>query len=335
MHRLRRFILLPLAAFAGAATTPPGYRVASNIPGPDGNGWDYARVDPASHRLYVAHGDAVTVIDLAGGESRSIGSVQRAHAVLPIPGTSTLLVTSGGDASVRLIDTHTDRETARIAVGDKPDAAIWDPKTRRALVMNADGGSISVVDVAGARVERTISVKPALEYAALDRTGALFVNDEDANEIETVDLASGNVGAPIPLAGCEAPSGLAYDAATDRLIAACANGKAAVVDARRRRLVALIDIGRGPDAVILDARRRLAFVPCGRDGVLEMLALDGPGGVRRIATVRTEVGARTGALDPVTGAIYLPTARFAAATTPGARPAAVPGSFHVLVVRPS
>ena len=128
---------------------------------------------------------------------------------------------------------------------------------------------------------------------------------------------------------------MAYDRATSRAISSCANGKAAVVDAQRRRLVKLIDIGRGPDAVILDKDRRLAFIPCGRDGVLEILMLDGPEGVRRVATVETEVGARTGALDPRTGAIYLPTARFGPPSAEGKRAQALPGTFHILIVRPS
>ena len=332
----RQLAFLALATSLAGAAPPPPHTVASSIPGPDGTGWDYARVDSATHRLYVAHGDAVTVIDLAHGRaSSSIGAVSRAHAVLPIPGTTTLLVTSGRDGTVRLLDARDGRETARLAVGENPDAAIWDSATRRALVMNAQGGSVSVVDVAAARVERTIPVKPALEYAAVGPGGALFVNDEDANEIEVVDLRTGKTGTPIPLTGCEAPSGLGYDTASGRLISACANGKAAIVDARRRRLVGLVDIGRGPDAVIIDEARRLAFIPCGREGTLEVLSLDGPAGVRRIETVRTAVGARTGALDPSDGAVYLPIAEFGPPATAGGRPVAKPGTFHVLVVRPS
>lgn len=322
------------AALAGPAPTPH-YAVAGRISGPDGQGWDYARVDPSTRRLYVAHGDAATVMDLAsGGAPTSVGAFSRAHAVVPIPGTTTLLVTSGRDNSVRLLDTRDGHEIAKLPVGENPDAAIWDPATRRALVMNAESGSLSVIDVARAKVERTIVVKPALEYAALGGDGTLFVNDEDAIELDVVDLRASTVGMAVPLTGCEGPTGLAYDAANGRLIAACANSKAAVVDARRRRLVGLVDIGRGPDAVILDAKRRLAFIPCGRDGVLDVLALDGPAGVRKVASVPTATGARTGALDPTDGAIYLPTAEFGPPAMPGGRPSAKPGTFHVLIVRP-
>ncbi|WP_336961408.1 YncE family protein [Sphingobium aquiterrae] len=329
-----RLALALFAATAVAAAPAPTYVAGRQIAGPDG-GWDYARVDPATRRLYVAHGDVVTEIDLANGDAvRSFGTFAKAHAVVPIPG-GMLLVTSGRDNSVRLFDTGAAREVARIAVGADPDAAFYDPATGHAVVMNAKGGTVSVIDIATRRIVRTIPLKAGLEYGVLGGGGTLFVNNEDANEIETANLATGKVGPAIPLAGCEGPTGLAFDAKTNRLIGACANGKAAVVDAGTHRLVTLLDIGRGPDAAIVDARRRLAFIPCGRDGVLDVIALDAPGGARVIGTVKTEPGARTGALDPSDGSVYLPTARFSPAATAGDRPVALPGTFHVLAVSPN
>ncbi|WP_254447729.1 hypothetical protein [Sphingomonas sp. ID1715] len=65
-----------------------------------------------------------------------------------------------------------------------------------------------------------------------------------------------------------------------------------------------------------------------------MIALDGPGAPKVIEQVQTEYGARTGALDPADGALYLPTARFAPASDRGSRPAAVAGTAHLLVVKP-
>jgi hypothetical protein len=106
-----------------------------------------------------------------------------------------------------------------------------------------------------------------------------------------------------------------------------------VVDAGTRREVALLDIGKGPDAVILDAARRLAFIPCGKSGTLTVLSL-ASGHVAVTGTVTTETGAKTGALDPRDGALYLPTARFGPPATPGARGVAIPGTFHIVTVKP-
>jgi DNA-binding beta-propeller fold protein YncE len=336
---MRHLILVGLALTAsltagGAAQTIPAYGVSGAIAGPDGS-WDYASVDPVSHAVYVARGENVTVIDPIAGTSRSIGTTAKSHAVVPIPDRHLLLVSSGHDDSVRLLDPASGRETARIAVGNDPDAAFYDAERHRAVVINAKGGTVSVIDVAAARVLRTITLKPGLEFGVLGPNGTLFVNNEDANEIETANLDSGQPGPTIPLTGCTSPSGLAYDAVTDRLISACANGKAAIVDAGKRRLTGLLDIGMGPDAVILDAARRLAFIPCGRDSLLEVIALDGPNRPAVTSAIKTEPGARTGALDPRTGVLYLPTARFAAPIAPATRPGTVPGSFHLVVVSPA
>lgn len=320
------------ATVGAAAASAPTYVAGRQIAGPDG-GWDYAKVDPETRKLYVAHGDVVTEIDLANGDAvRSFGAIAKAHAVVPLPG-GRLLVTSAHDNTARLFDTKSGRETARIAVGDDPDAAFYDAATGHAVVMNAKGGTVSVIDVATRAVVRTITLKPGLEYGVLASGDRLFVNNEDANEIETANLATGKVGPTIALAGCQGPTGLALDDKTDRLISACANGKAAMVDAKAQRLVSLLTIGAGPDAAIIDANRRLAFIPCGKDGVLDVIALDAPGGAKIVATVKTEPGARTGALDPSDGSLYLPTARFAPPVA-GSRPAALPGTFHILAVSP-
>ena len=84
----------------------------------------------------------------------------------------------------------------------------------------------------------------------------------------------------------------------------------------------------------MDEARGLAFIPCGKDGVLDILSLTGST-VTHVGIVRTEVGARTGALDAKTGSIYLPTAKFGPPAAAGGRPVMLPGSFHVLVVKPT
>lgn len=321
-----------IALLALSAPATPQYTVSGKLAGPDG-GWDYAQVDPTTDALFVARGDSVTVVDLTHGTTRSMGAIARAHAVLPLPG-GRLLVTSGNDASVRILDQASGAERARIAVGKKPDAAVLNADRSRAYVMNAKEGSVAEVDTAAARLLRTIAVRPGLESAVLVGT-RLYADNEEANAIEVIDLAAGKALAPIALPGCDGPTGLGLDAKHDRLISACANRKAAVVSLASGHLAGLVDIGGGPDAVIVDAARGLAFIPCGRDGTLDLLSLHASGAVTRVGRVKTEVGARTGALDPRTGTLYLPTARFTEPSPKTDRPVPLPGSFHVLIVRPA
>lgn len=334
MRRARLPLLLVSIAAAAltGASAAPAYHVTGAIAGPDG-GWDYASVDADKHTLYVAHGDTAMAVDLAHGNAvRSLGMVAKAHAVVPITGSNLLLVSSARDNSVRLLDIGDGHEVARIAVGSDPDAALYDATSGRAVVMNAKDGTVSIIDVAARKVAGTIALNAGLEFGVLGEGKTLFVNNEDANEIETADLASQKSGPAISMPGCEGPTGLGYDAATHQLISACANGKAVVVDARTRRVVRLLDIGKGPDAVIMDTAHRRAFIPCGRDGTISIVALDGAGGAKVTGLIASEVGARTGALDPSTDTLYLPTAKFAPPASGGGRPVALPGSFHIVVV---
>ena len=193
-------LLVPATIASAQAAPVSGYHVAATIPVGGDGGWDYARVDGAAHRLYVARSSTVSVVDTAAARSLApIGSIARGHAVVPVRG-GRVLVTSGNDASVRFLDAASGRELGRVTVGAKPDAAILSDDGRTAYVMNAEDGTVSVVDVDGMRVERTITVKPALEYGAIVGS-TLFVADEDANEMEVVDTVAGVTRPPIALPG--------------------------------------------------------------------------------------------------------------------------------------
>lgn len=169
-----------------AATVAGGAHRSIAVPG-DG-GWDYARVDDKADRLYVAHGDTVAVVDLASGRAvRPLGPVSHAHAVVPLA-NGELAVTSGDDDSVRFFEPGAGQQVASVGVGRKPDAAIIDPANGHLLTMDAKSGVVSDIDVGTHQVVRTIKVAAGLEYpAVVGRT--LFINNEDRNEMDVVDLA--------------------------------------------------------------------------------------------------------------------------------------------------
>ena len=319
---------LALIALPAAAQTAPGMIVSQRIAGPDG-GWDYATVDAASHRLFVARGDGVMTVDLnTGAVTPQLVAAGRTHSAFVIPGSNIGVVTSSTSGGTYLFDATTGKVTADIKTGKKPDAAVYNPDDKMLYVMNAGDGVISVIDPIAAKQTGTISVGGALEFAALDGKGHLFVNIEDKNELAAVDLKRRTVMRRTKLNGCEEPSGLAYTKA-GMLISSCGNGVATVVEASSGRQLANVAIGAHPDAVLYDAGRNRAYVPAGGDGTLTVIETSGV--PQAIGTVTTQKSARTGAVDPATGKVYLPAARYSPAVGT-ARPQAEPGSFEVLVV---
>jgi DNA-binding beta-propeller fold protein YncE len=322
-------VCLGLWAAGSAQAAGSGYHVVDRISGPDG-GWDYIRVDEANNRVLTAHGTSVMTIDLG---TKAVGSMAPGvilHDAMPVNGGAEVLVTNGGTATAVFVNAKTGAVVATVPTGKGPDAAAFDPKTGLALVMDHAGGQITLIDPKTHTVAGTIDIGGDLEAAATDGSGKAFVNVENKNEIVAVDVAQKKVLAHYPLAGCDGPTGLAYDTADKLLIAAC-DGSTVVVDPKTGAVLQTLATGKGADGIAFDQKQKLAFVPSGREGTLAVIAfVKGKGTI--VETVPTQVSARTIAIDPRTGRLYLPTAKFGAATTPGRRPPMTPGSFQVLVV---
>ncbi|WP_206243432.1 YncE family protein [Novosphingobium terrae] len=312
------------ASAAAAFTQMPAIQVPDDL-------WDFAQWDGEHHRLLVAHGKDVLVVDPATRAVRSIGQIQYAHAVLPLPGHDRILVTSKFDDSVRILDGSSGAEVNRIAVAKDPDATVLSADGHKAYVMAAKAGTISVVDLDSMVETGRIPLKTGLEVAVLASPTLLAVNTEDFNEIELVDLATNKPAGTIPLPGCEGPTGLAIGP-NGLALSACANGKAALVDIAHRKVVRMLPIGMGPDTVIWDAAHHRFLVPCGESGSLSIIAMD-KAGPHVLPAVATGPNARTAALDPATGRLYLPSARLNPVIK-GQPKTVVSGNFRILALSP-
>jgi hypothetical protein len=322
------FGLCIASAFAGSAQAASGYHVIDRISGPDG-GWDYVRVDAKNNRVLLTHGSSVMAIDLATKAVSSFAPGQRLHDAMPVNGGAEVLVTNGGTNTVVFADAKTGATVATLDAGKGPDSAAFEPKTGVALVMD-HAGIMTLIDPKAHKVVGTINVGGALEAATADGSGRAFVNVENKNEMVAVDVAQRKVLAHWPLAGCDGPTGVAYDVADKLLIAAC-DGSTVVVDPKTGAVVQTLATGKGADGVAFDQKQKLAFVPSGREGTLSVVAFSkGKGTI--VDTVPTQTSARTIAVDERTGRVYLPAAKMAAAPAGGGRSGPVPGSFEVLVV---
>jgi DNA-binding beta-propeller fold protein YncE len=321
-----------LALSAGAALgSTAHYQVVDRIPGPDGP-WDYLRVDEAHGRVLIPRGTAVMAVDTVTKQiTTGMTPGGRQHLALPLPGGKEMLVTNGADNTAIFADIVTGASLDLVRVAKGPDAAVLEPKSGLVLVMGHAGGAVTLVDPKTHKPVGDVEVGGALEEGAADGSGRAFVNVEDKNEIAVIDVAARKTVARWPLAGCDGPTGLAYDARDGLLIAAC-DGATDLVRAGDGKVVATLATGKGADGVAYDVRRHLAFVPAGRDGTLAVIGFEhGRGSI--IQTVTTQRGARTLAVDARTGRVYLPTAQFQPSAG-GGRPTPIPGTFRVLVVAP-
>jgi DNA-binding beta-propeller fold protein YncE len=323
------------AVFSFAAIAAD-YKIVDRIKLPDG-AFDYATFDAATGRVYMPRGAFTTVIDVRTGKATRFEKGVSDHIALPVPGTDLLILTQRRGI-IRIADKETGMVLADLPGGKNPNSAAYDPVTKMVFVMNKDSGDAAIIDPAQRKIVATIPISPnTLEFPVADGAGRIFDNIETTAEIAVIDAKSRKVTGSYKLAGCEEPSGLAYAAAGRLLISSCSNGVAKVTQADTGKEVASLSIGRGPDAVIYDATRKLAFIPCGRDGVLEVISFAGLAHISVVQRVQTQPGSRTGTLDPGTGRLYLMASKPDpnAPVPPGGRGAPrLSGSWEVLVVGP-
>jgi DNA-binding beta-propeller fold protein YncE len=97
---------------------------------------------------------------------------------------------------------------------------------------------------------------------------------------------------------------MAVDPSTHRIFSSCENKKLVVVNADTGAVVASLPIGTFSDAVAFDPVRKRIF-SSNFDGTVNVFAEKGPDTYEPIATIPTRMSARTMAVDPKTGALYL------------------------------
>jgi DNA-binding beta-propeller fold protein YncE len=334
-HRLISLLLLAALSCitqSAVADTPRTVLDVIKVGGPDG--WDYTTFDPAAHTVYIAHGSAIASVNITTkAVTPHLADAQGAHIAVAFDSGNRILITHGKANQVTLNNAKTGAVETTIPTDAKPDAALIEPTTGRAFVMANGGGTVDVIDLNEKSVISRIAVGGAPEAAAYDGHGLVFTHLEDRNALVVIDAKTLMVRATYPMVGCDEPSGIAAIPNRGLILSACANQIARLTKAATGAEVASLPLGKHPDTALWDEERQVGYIPCG-DGTLTVIRFenDHPA-VSEV--VLTQAGARTGAVDPASGWVYLPTAELGAPTKPGGHPSVVPDTLKLLVVGPS
>lgn len=341
--RLFVFAIVGLAASAAgspafaAEPAPLVYKLTATFKlGGDG-GWDYATLSHDSHLLYVTRTTHTMVIDVATGKIvADIGGQQRSHGVALVPDAGRGFISDGGSGSVLIFDLKTHAILGKVAAADDADGIIYDRASNRVLVFCGDAHQMVAiapdVDPARGKAAATVDLGGSPEFAVADEKGKVFVNIADKDEVAVVDTKAMKVVARWPTGPGKRPTGMSMDRATRRLFVGCRNNKLIVMNADDGKIVADFPIGAYVDATAF--RDGLVFASCG-DGTLTIIREVSADKFELAQVVKTELGARTMAVDPTGTLIYLPTADLtfpAGSSAEHPRPVPVPGTFRILVV---
>jgi YVTN family beta-propeller protein len=339
--RKRALLGAALAALTlgGAAVAQPqaAYHLTKTIPLGSPEKWDYVVYDAPSHRVYVAHGDRVEVVD--GRDGRRLGQVTGmpggTHGTAISVATGQGFTDDGEAAQAVAYDLKTFKVLKRIPAADDADGIVLDPATGHAFVLDGDSGKITVIDPKTDAAIATIDGGGKLEAGVLGDGHRLFVEGAGKREILVVGTADNRIAARWAIPACESPHGAAVDNVGHRLFVACVNGKLQVLNTQTGAVVATLPIGKGPDSAAWDPKRKLVFSSNGQDGTISVIRQKTPDSYVALAPIKTAPSARTMDLDPVTGRLFVAAADVEPAATPGARPKAKPGTFHLMFFDPA
>lgn len=323
-------------------STPPSvaeYKVVKSVPLGAPDRWDYVTFDARTSRVFVAHGDELTVVNGDSGEV--VGHVKGfpggTHGIALVQESNRGYTDDGEAGKAASFDLKTLAVEKRIQAADDADAITFDPVSNHVFVINGDTGTITVIDPKADAAVANITVGGKLEFAVPGENGKLFVNGAEKRELVSIDSATNRIAARWPLPDCESPHGLAIDPLAHRLFVSCLNQVLNVVDSQSGQIVATLPIGKGSDAVVFDPKRKLIFSSNGKSGDISVILEKDPQTYVALTSIKTSVSARTMSINPTTGRLYLASADVAPNTPPDKRGRipTVPGSLKLLFLDPA
>jgi YVTN family beta-propeller protein len=301
-----RTVLAAILGLASIAASPAGYQVSKKVPLPGAGGWDYLTVDEHARRIYVSHATQVVVLNADSLEIvGTIPGLSGVHGIAIAAEFGHGFITSGQTDSVAVFDLESLKKTADVKVGKKPDAIVYDPATKRVFAMNGDSNSSTAINAADNKVLGTVPLGGGPEFTIADGKGNVFVNLEDKSELLRIDAQSLQVKDRWPVAPCEAPSSLAFDAANSRLFLGCRSRVMAVVDSNTGKVVASFPIGDKADASVFDVSSKIAFTSTG-DGHIYGFHQVSADSYTPLPVINTASGSKTMTMDQKTRNLLVP-----------------------------
>jgi DNA-binding beta-propeller fold protein YncE len=196
--------------------------------------------------------------------------------------TGTIVVSNMNDNTATLVAAATGRTIATLPTGEGPHEVAVSHDGRTALVSNygvrgKPGNSITVIDVPGARVARTLDLgaitRPhGMKFFPGDTLAA--VTSETSGAVIVLDVRTGRVMNKLPSHG-RATHMIGLSDRGDRLVASnIADGTISVIDPRDSGAVRVIRVAAQPEGVAISPDGRTAWAGSNRDHVVLVVDLD-------------------------------------------------------------
>jgi DNA-binding beta-propeller fold protein YncE len=279
---------------------------------------DHLGIDLARKRLLVAElgNNSVAVVDLAQGKLLTrLSRLREPQGVGYAPKADLIYVANAADGAVAIISAGDLSPVAKVNLGADADNIRPDGPDR--MIVGYGDGALAVLDAASGKRLADIPLAAHPESFQLDAAAnRVYVNLPEANRVAVIDRAAGAEVARWGLPGAAANFPMALDAAENRLFVGYRRPPVlAAFDTRSGEALAKTSICGDADDLFYDPARKRVYVSCG-EGFLAVLDASGAG-LREVARVATEPGARTALFVPELDRLFV------AVRAQGSDPAAI------------
>jgi DNA-binding beta-propeller fold protein YncE len=299
------FSLLMTSTLA-VAGTPAAVKPLASITIPASQGkYDILRVDTKRHRLLGAHEEdkSEDCFDLSSNKLLTRIKLGAAVDTAWDPDSKHYYVSVQDAQRVAVVDADTLKETGSVKVGGPTDAIIYEPKNHMVYVTHDDGTNVWVIDPATLKLVGSVEIPGAPEFMEYDPSAdRIYLNIKTKDSVVAIDPATNKVVSEWPTAPAERPHGIALSPTHHLIFVAGANGKLVAVDSTTGKVVATADIAQKVDQIAYDAKAGVLFAAGA--GAITVIRVNGTT-LTSAGEIQTPAGARTTAVDPATGAVWI------------------------------
>jgi len=275
---------------------------------PDVKGhFDHFEVDLKGKRLFATPEayKAVLVFDLETGKMiRTIGGIEKPHAVLYRQDLNRIYVTDGEAGDLKIFDGASYNLLSSVKLLEDADSIGYDPTTKYLYIDNGGGdvhqtySMLSVVDTTAGKKLADIKIDgDTLEAMALEKSGPkIYVNNKAKNQVDVIDRRKREVLASWPVTEGKTNVAIAFDETNHRLFVACRSGQIVVFDTQTGKELAALPITKGVDDMTYDGASKRLYAA--GDGNADVYQQTDPDNYKLLGKVRTGQLGKTARLVP-------------------------------------
>jgi DNA-binding beta-propeller fold protein YncE len=271
--------------------------------------FDYADIDPATHRLFLAQLGASRLLEIDTASRRVVritAGLASVHGVIVVPSLHRVFATATGTNQLVALDETSGAVLYRTATGDYPDGLTYVSSTGQLWISNESGGTETVIDAATGHVAGTVELGGEAGNVRYDPAHDQVLADvQTRNQIAGIDPHTRTTRARAAVPGCDHDHGLILDPASTRAFVACdGNAQLVVLSLPHLRTTGQFPVGGDPDLLAIDPLHHILYVTA-ESGVLTTLDIHTTPG-RVTGRARLGDNAHVVAVDPTTGQAYFP-----------------------------